>query len=593
MESQRENGYHEGEAAEPKVVFCMANPFSHPLVRGSIEPILRAFSLVCVIGLFSSFTVAASSTTSNAKTKSPSSLNRAFVRDLDSRETQENTDRLGIDKLWIEGLTEERSLASQIRGAFSADPYNDFSTANHLVLPGYDTRLLSVLFGFKLEDVPLAAEEITADDLPEVTASLPHEPSEKNDIVHVQILTKKSQDKSDEHLTKICWYFDGMVVSVPLREKDVRQESTFQVGNFSSAVDEQSLVIKSPDSAIVHSYQLVPDDQPSSLSQQLLPSAKEDEQNAPSLTQPSPNPLPQHLELAVSEPVPVDDDAEWWIQYNARRVSWHANHVIEMARDRQHVSFTTLFHVQNLSGISFQKALVWFIDKKLPASESEPASITSSASAYRYPLHIDLAPYQKKVIVWNSAKRIAVKNSNGLFVGGDYLAKMDQKAFPRVENWITFKNAKAEGLGCPLPGGQVAVYGARHGFSVLGGYTRMNSVQNGEEVTISLPPFTHQYAAKKKDDDEGSLDATLIQESYRVLTPTVTETEYRLVLKNTQNEASAITVTLDTNKKIMYQVLRSNVTYERNERGEAVWNMTVPPRGNRELRYKLALRQRN
>lgn len=475
---------------------------------------------------------------------------------------------------------------------YKTGPYNDFGSWNNFVLPGYDTRQLSNLFGLELKDIPIETSR-------EEPADASEPPIPKDQVVGVKILTDA---EPQDHSTKICWYFDGAVVTLPIPEKDVHQGEHYRIHHLSTAVDERSIVVKGPESAMVHAYYLKADSPADS--SQTRPTGRDPKEvqretslssttdSASASSESSFVPSSQYLELTVSEPISVDDNAEWLLQYNVCHVSWSASHIVELTKDRQHISFSTFFHVQNLSGIPFQQARVWFIDKNLPQVGGESTNHTTPAYAYRYPFPLDLGPQQRKVIVWNSAKRIAVRSSNGLFVGGTYLGKMEQKAFPQVENWITFKNTKAEGLGLPLPGGLVSVYSARNGFATLGGYTRMNSARNGEEVTMSMPSFVHRHGSKKKDEDEGILEATLVQESYRVLTPTVVETEYRLILKNSQSEATVLTVTLDMSSKVTYQVLRANISHERNERGEAVWTITVPPRGNREVRYKLALRQR-
>lgn len=456
------------------------------------------------------------------------------------------------------------------------------------VIDGYSLDAWKGL-GLVDADASFASESI----MQEMTQSMPLEQAvsqtNENDYVQEKIVTPL-QEENDRGIVKICWYLNGAVVSVPLKEKDVQKEGIYQIHNLSSSVDEQSIVVNSPDTISVKEFHLSSSDS----FEKSQEKAKKLDKNGNQHPLEESKAQERILRLNVLETGNVTPEDDWLLQYTVSDVSWSAHHIIELAEDRQHMTFRTLFQINNESGIQFSKSKILFLEKELPKKKEAEELVGSRVSlVYEYPFVSDIPPFQKETVVWASAKRVPISSSNGLYVGGEFLKKMTQKAYPRVENWIQFKNTKEEGLGNPLPGGRVSVYTHRRGFTSLWGYTSMESAPSGETVTIRMPPISHHHSLKNVNDDNKVLDATLIQESYRVLTPSVAEAEYRLVIKNQQNEPVNLSVTIDPCKDASYEVSRSNVNVGQNERGDAFWNLTLPPRGGRELRYKLSLRIRS
>ncbi len=624
----------------------LSGAFSRILMRPSREasyaPLCFAVIGICWMSHGSVFagsreslnsSVLASSTSNRQSGAVPSNPSTATSDSLKHRLPPDTDDKLLESKLTIH--TPPRNVPDSASPSSTREVSNSQKTplllprqqnfeVGHDIVVGDKIQDLAALLGVSIADI------FNIQRKPSVLPDTETQGGPENDVprglevpvealVSEKIITRTSDIGTKESsLTKICWYLNGAVVRITCREKDVRSDGEFVISNLSSAVDESSLIVRGPNAVVLNEYRLV-DGVSATDSHQGLP-ATPSFQSSSSRTYSDPNSkaskfvrepprkhllggrvsndlllqtpcvTPRYLKMNVHEETPVSDDELWSLQYTVGGVSWCAHHVIELGTDRQHITFVTVFHVENHSGIHFRGASLQFIDCDLPkpdVTDSNP--VIAPFMIYSYPVISDLAPDQKKMIVWNSARRVTVRNSSGLFVGGDFLKKMDLKAYPRVENWISFKNTKEEGLGKYLPGGQVSVYGTRQGFSTLLGYTSMNAVRNDEEITIRMPSFAH---AGRAEDDDGSLDATLIQESYRALTPAIAEAEYRLVLKNSQNVAVSLSITIDAGKTGMYQVLRSNVSYEKNERGEAFWDLTVPPRGNREIRYKLSIRTR-
>ncbi|MDR1908177.1 MAG: DUF4139 domain-containing protein [Holosporales bacterium] len=368
---------------------------------------------------------------------------------------------------------------------------------------------------------------------------------------------------------RISWYKNGAVVRVSIPHKEVFFEKKFTITNLSPSIDEKSIVVRAPEPLVVTGYKLEKSDNGCFLC------------------------------LTVKEVGTVQDNDLWQLQYATKDVSWSTNHLVELSSDKGSITLTTTIRIDNQSGINFSNAQIQFFDCDIPQDESNknldtPASTYIEPSVvYRHHIEGDVGP--GKVIVWSTAKRIVVSSSNGLFVGGPYLKKMNETAYPKIENWITFPNTIDVGLGKALPSGRVSVYHNREGFSSLIGFSTMHQVKGGGDVTIRMPSFVQGSPSRtpEAEAEYSPLDAQLIQENYRVLAPTVSEAEYRLVLKNSNSTSVSLKVTIDSSQSTTYSVARSSINYEKDKKGDVFWLFEIPPRGSRELRYRLTLRTLN
>lgn len=413
---------------------------------------------------------------------------------------------------------------------------------------------------------------------------------EENFISESSIIVEENEKHEDFYNTKLCWYLDGATVSISIPDKEIHQGEEFKISNLSDSVDEKSIIVRCPDSVILDEYKLL----------KVLP--LDENKNKIKKTNILNNKKilssDRFLKLNVHKIDKISENDLWKIQYSVKNVSWLTNHLIEFSSDKKHITFVTVIRVSNQSGIYFKNAQIQFLEHELPKDINKGESsgefiqtYTGPSIIYKHYTKGDIAPNQDKMIVWNSAKRIAITTSNGLFVGGEFLKKMNETAYPQIENWISFPNIKEVGLGKSLPSGRVSVYHNRDGFVSLIGFANMNQVKAGTDVTIRMPPFLQYRSFEKTENEDDHLDAQLVQESYRTLTPTIAEAEYRLVLKNSKNTPVSLTVTIDTHKTQKYSLARSSInSYEKNKRGEVCWKLEIPPRGSRELRYKLTLR---
>jgi hypothetical protein len=358
----------------------------------------------------------------------------------------------------------------------------------------------------------------------------------------------------------VCWYEDGAVVNVAIRNRDVYDGIDFVIRGLSESVDETSIILTPPKFAIVTGF-LRRDDKRS-------------------------------LRLDVKKLGDLKCDDLWHIQYVTRNVHWVGLYQLKLSDDKQFVTFVFLIRISNRSGINFKNPQVIFFETKLPDTTSEQREYIPCL-VHKHDINGDIISGQDRTIIVSSAKRIRINTHNGLFVGGEYLKKMGQPAHPRIENWVTFPNTVELSLGQPLPSGQVQVFYSRGDFTSLVGFSKMHSVEVGGDVTIRLPSLVQNGDTAAQHDEYAHLDVQLTQENYRILAPNLSEAEYRLVLTNPKDSPVTLSVTVDANQFVSYSVSRSSMNYEKNKKGEASWLIEIPPRGAREVRYKLTIRTVN
>lgn len=400
------------------------------------------------------------------------------------------------------------------------------------------------------------------------------------DFVLKNAIVAKTQERKDAPARHLTLYRDGAVVSQTVPTREIHRQGRFILPHLSSAVEEASLIFRPPGETTVLDYWF------------------EDEAERPyPVSQGTPSrPTSRALYFNVTEAELKEEDL-WKIQYTVGGLSWSTDHRIELSSDHSHILFSTILTVRNQSGIDFKEAQLQFVERSLPESgEAEAAQADLEIPAYRYSVPVDLPAFQDRKIIWVQARRLTLSRCCGLFVGGEFLQKMEGPAVPPLESAISFPNVKGVGLGQSLPGGCVTLYHYREGFLSRLGFTTLSPVDKDSDIIVRLPAaMVHAVSPEGKIQalrPEGSLEVQLVQESYRELNVTLAEADYRLTLRNPQESPLALSVTLDAKKGQQYAVVRSNIAPTFNKNGEAVWSLEVPAQGSRELRYKLTLRTR-
>lgn len=384
-----------------------------------------------------------------------------------------------------------------------------------------------------------------------------------------EIFNPDSNKEEKNRNTSICIYNNGATASLSFFSGQIKQdEGCFVIGGLSDKIDINSIIISCPEGFLLEEYKL--EDVADSDQKKLVLKANN---------------------------IQKSDDNKWNAKYTVGNISWNASHAVVFYNDEEYITFETKIKVINDSGINFDDARLQFFDRELPKykkkdEQADMKSVSYSArqsSTYKYAPQTSLISGETKTLVWCSAKRIAVNASSGLFVGGGYLKKIDGVRYPEVENWISFPNSKEVGLGKSLPSGEVSISFNKNDFFSLLGFSKIDPVKQNGDVTIRMPVL--RQSTKKNDDESSDLVvAQLTQESFTPLTPAISAAEYKLNLQNLKNKPVLLVVTVDYSEAQRYSVDRENMKHKINKNGEAFWEISIPAKGTKELRYKLTIK---
>ncbi|MDR3285422.1 MAG: hypothetical protein LBS83_01925 [Holosporales bacterium] len=400
----------------------------------------------------------------------------------------------------------------------------------------------------------------------------------ENSLLHIiceNTDEKKNSDNEKKEETRICLYNDGAIVNAEFFHKRVCKGEEFIIENLSTDVNKDSIMIHPPDGTILKEYLLINNDE-----KQVYDDEK---QESPSNLDKKSKIIKQNLLLKTSKESISNPYDLWQIRYLIKNIRWNANHAIEFSQNMEYITFSTIISIENQSKIDFKHAKIQLFNENIPFYSLQTEQNNKNYHLiYKYENECDLESSKEKKIIWSHAKHVVISKNNGLFVGGKFLEKMNEAAKPQMENWISFPNIKAVGLGKHLPSGKVAIYYNSEGFTSLIGYTEMQQIKSGGDVIMRIPINTN-------DEEYSFITASLMQENYRALTPSISEAEYRLSLQNLKDSSVFLTITINQGANQKCLLARSNIKYEVNKQGEITWNTEIPAKGSKEIRYKLTI----
>ena len=381
---------------------------------------------------------------------------------------------------------------------------------------------------------------------------------EQSIIQEKQLMSENKPKEKEKTKTKVSIYSDGAVVNKLFKISDLKNGN--EIDKLSSEVEENSIMLHYPDNVSLIGYQFIDDG---------VNDKKEE------ITKKS-------IILNIGDNLQQDALDPWRLQYVLNKIYWKANHTIEFSEDGEHLSFYTIIKITNHSGVDLKNIKVQFLDTQIKnKNEKTDKQSYSDFLIYKHNDICDIPSGIEKTLIWTSAKRISISPKSGLFIGGKYLEKMTDVAYPKIENWIKFPNSKGVGLGKPIPSGNVSIYFNKKGFSSLLGIAEIPQAKIGEDVMVPIPEN------KNNNDEHSFIIAQLAQDSFRQLTPAMSEAEYKLSIQNMKNAPTSLCVTINKEHNQKCSVARSNLKYERNENKEITWQIEIPAKGTKEIRYKL------
>jgi hypothetical protein len=231
----------------------------------------------------------------------------------------------------------------------------------------------------------------------------------------------------------------------------------------------------------------------------------------------------------------------------------------------------TLLVAGNRSGGSFAPSV--------RGAGTEASDVERLGDSYLYPLpgRTTIASRQTKQVSFVDADRVEARKAYEYIAGGFSSQSQPQN----VDVRIAFSNARARGLGAPLPRGIIRVYAKdSRGRAQFMGEDSIDHTPGGSDISLKIG-----------DAFDVTSQSTIREQT--ASSRTVTETVMEYTLRNARPEP--VTVTLRQRAggwRVETEILEETLKSRKPDANTYVWDVPVPAEGQTVLRFKIRERRR-
>lgn len=315
--------------------------------------------------------------------------------------------------------------------------------------------------------------------------------------------------------------------------------------------------------------------------------------------------LPEIPENLIARPSLIwrlaNESAEQTLEaaYLTAGIGWKADYVITLARDEQSLDVDGWVTLTNMSGATFNNAMVKIVagDVHLaPAPVVMDAVMemgyAQAASAPPMPREEAFGEYhlytlpRRTTIRQNQTKQVALLGAEGVRTSKRYEFRGQEHYFmqiippqelnEKVGVFLEFRNEQANKLGIPLPAGTMRVYQEdQDGMLQFSGEDNIQHTPKDEEVSLRLG---------------NAFDVTgeRIQTDFRQIAPNVTESAYRITLRNHKEQDIVVEVVEPVPGD--WEVLEKSHEFEKKDARTIVFRVPVARDAEVKVEYRVRVR---
>lgn len=274
------------------------------------------------------------------------------------------------------------------------------------------------------------------------------------------------------------------------------------------------------------------------------------------------------------------------VSYLTNGIGWQAEYVAHLNADDTKLDLSGWASIDNQSGATYADAKlkliagdihrprgpeVYRMDFAMASREALPKAGFDERSFFEYHLY-DLP--RRTTVANRENKQIALFEPATTPVTKKFLYR-SWKDQEKVAVVVEFQNAKAAGLGMPLPAGLVRVTKSDlDGTSQLLGEDRIDHTPKDEELTLEVGnafDLTPEYA----------------QVDRRRISLYVDETDVKIKLRNHKTAQVTIEVQEKAPRWQTWRIMTSSVPYEKKDANTFIFKVPVPADGESEITYTL------
>lgn len=280
------------------------------------------------------------------------------------------------------------------------------------------------------------------------------------------------------------------------------------------------------------------------------------------------------------------------LSYLTSGLSWKADYVANLSTDGRQLDLNGWVTLTNRSGAGFDDAMLQLVAgtvNRVSTQDLQPRAMLAATAAraksmeatqealmdyhlYSFERPTSIADNQTKQLALLSATAVPVRREyllagNEWYYRGRY-GQIGQKLKPAV--FIEFDN-KGGQLGKPLPAGVVRVYAKdSKGAAQFVGEDRIEHTAKNEKLKLRL-------------GEAFDITADRTQTEYRRIADNVSETSYRIELRNAKDEA--VTVRVQEPLPGDWEILRESRKHARESAHVVSWQVEIPPGGKAVHEY--------
>ncbi|GAB4352614.1 MAG: DUF4139 domain-containing protein [Immundisolibacter sp.] len=288
------------------------------------------------------------------------------------------------------------------------------------------------------------------------------------------------------------------------------------------------------------------------------------------------------------------------LSYLTGGLTWQADYVAALDDDERSLTLSGWVTLTNRSGTAYRDARLQLVAGEVhrvqPAQHRERMMAQAKADAggmqqealldyhlYTLGRPTTLADQQTKQVALLNAPAVRVQKVYRLAGAGYYYTRQAGEIGRSLKATVRLKlrNAKADGLGMPLPAGVVRVYRRDSaGGTQFVGEDRIDHTPENESAELTLGQAFDVTAHKTQTD-------------FRVLSTGKDErrhyeSAYRIEIKNAKQ--AAVTVAVLEPIPGDWQLIDSSLAHDKADAHTARWRVTVPAGGRQTLTYRVRVR---
>lgn len=273
------------------------------------------------------------------------------------------------------------------------------------------------------------------------------------------------------------------------------------------------------------------------------------------------------------------------LTYQTGGMNWHAEYVAVLDKDDKLMDLNSWVSIENNSGATYQNANLKLVAGDVNRVRQQPVYETNTMDMLRtekgagqfeeqsfFEYHIynlqrptTISQNETKQISLFEAKNISI-NKKYLFKSGGYWNNSSSK----IAVVVQFENKESNNLGLPMPKGKVRVYKSDGKSLEFVGEDLIDHTPKDEKINLKI-------------GDAFDIVGEEIQSDYKQITNKVSETTYKVTLKNRKKED--IVIDYEKYVGLNWEIKNESIKYEKKDAQNILFKVPVPAGKETVLTY--------